>query len=382
LRRDLGVVNPRLNPYEGEGASTAFGRPDARRLRHSHFGKKKDEHSMRLGALTITTTLLCLLHGCAPTTVTPPAAPAPTTVAPSTSPAPPAQSKGTIGVSVLTLTNPFFKVIGDSITEEARKHGYETVVVSGDFDVAKQQNQVKDFIVKKVAAIVLCPCDSKSIGPAIQEANDAGVPVFTADIACLAPGVKVISHIATDNYGGGKQAAEALIEAVGESGGKVVVLDFKQAESCLMRVKGFKEVIAKHNEGRKSGAIEIVSELPGDGKKDQGFKCAEDALQAHPDLVAFFAINDPSALGARAALEKAGKADRVKIIGFDGQPEGKQAIKEGKIYADPIQYPERIGAMTVATILKYFAGEDVLAEQLIPTGLYRQADGQKDAELR
>ncbi len=337
---------------------------------------------MRLGALTITNTLLCLLHGCAPTTVTPPASPTPTAVAPQTPPAPPAQSKGTIGVSVLTLTNPFFKVIGDSITEEARKHGYETVVVSGDFDVAKQQNQVKDFIVKKVAAIVLCPCDSKSIGPAIQEANDAGVPVFTADIACLAPGVKVVSHVATDNLGGGKQAAEALIEAVGESGGKVVVLDFKQAESCLMRVKGFKEVIAKHNEGRKSGAIEIVSELPGDGKKDQGFKCAEDALQAHPDLVAFFAINDPSALGARAALEKAGKADRVKIIGFDGQPEGKQAIKEGKIYADPIQYPERIGAMTLATILKYFAGEDVLAEQLIPTGLYRQADGQKDAELR
>ncbi len=104
-------------------------------------------------------------------------------------------------------------------------------------------------------------------------------------------------------------------------------------------------------------------------------------MQAHPDLAAFFAINDPSALGARAALEKAGKADRVKIIGFDGQPEGKQAIKDGKIYADPIQYPDRIGAMTVDTIVQYFAGDDVPAEQLIPTGLYRQADGRKDAEL-
>ena len=114
----------------------------------------------------------------------------------------------------------------------------------------------------------------------------------------------------------------------------------------LAGFQGFKEVIAKHNEGRKTGKIHIVSELPGDGKKDQGYKCAEDALQAHPDLAAFFAINDPSALGARAALEKAGKADRVKIIGFDGQPEGKQAIREGLIYADPVQYPDRIGAMT------------------------------------
>src|ERR1700722_7439924 len=100
----------------------------------------------------------------------------------------PGSSKKVIGLSVLTLNNPFFKVIGDSMAEEAAKHGYEVMVVSGDFDVARQQNQVKDFIVKKAAAIVLCPCDSKAIGPVIQEANAAGIPVFTADIGCLAPG--------------------------------------------------------------------------------------------------------------------------------------------------------------------------------------------------
>jgi len=129
-----------------------------------------------------------------------------------------ASVKGTIGVSVLTLTNPFFKVIGDTITAEARKQGYDTIVVSGDFDVAKQQNQVKDFIVRHCAAIVLCPCDSRAIGPAIKEANEANIPVFTADIATLAEGVKVVSHIATDNYAGGKQAGTAMIEALGEAG--------------------------------------------------------------------------------------------------------------------------------------------------------------------
>ena len=78
------------------------------------------------------------------------------------------QTKGVIGLSVLTLTNPFFKEIADKMTEEAAKHGYTVSVVSGEFDVARQQNQVKDFIVQKVAAIVLTPCDSKAIGPAIQ----------------------------------------------------------------------------------------------------------------------------------------------------------------------------------------------------------------------
>ena len=288
----------------------------------------------------------------------------------------------TVGVSVLTTTNPFFNVISENITAELAKSGYETIVVSGEFDVARQRDQVNDFIAKKVAAIVLCPCNSKGIGPVIQKANAAGIPVFTADIACLDPAAKVVSHIATDNKGGGRQAAEAMIEALGEAGGKVVILDYKDAESCLLRVEGFHEVIAKHNEGRTSGRVEIAAELPGDGKKEVGYKAAEDALQAHADMAGIFAINDPSALGARAALEKAGKADQVKIVAFDGQPEGKQAIRDGKIYADPIQHPDQIGKITAQSIVRYLEGEELPKEQLIPTKLYRQSDALADPELK
>ena len=292
-----------------------------------------------------------------------------------------AQTKGTIGVSLLTLDNPFFKVIGDNITAEGRKHGYEVIVVSGDKDVAKQGNQIKDFIVKKVSAIVLSPCDSKSIIPVIQEANAAGIPVFTVDIPCNEPGVKIVTQIATDNYGGGKEAGRAMIEALGEAGGKIAVLHFKQAESCLLRVKGFTEVIDAHNASGKA-KIEIVTELESGGAKDMGYKAAEDALQAHPDLRGIFAINDPAALGARAALEKAGKAEQVVIVGFDGQPEGKQAIKDGKIYADPIQFPDKMGVQIVDAIIRHSKGETLPPQMLIPTSLYRKADAEQDPELQ
>jgi ribose transport system substrate-binding protein len=104
----------------------------------------------------------------------------------------------------------------------------------------------------------------------------------------------------------------------------------------------------------------------------------EDMLQAHPDLAAVFAINDLSALGARAALEKSGRAERVKLIGFDGQPEGKKAIGEGKIYADPIQYPDRIGRSAAAAIVRYFDGHEVPKVDLIPPGLYRKADALRE----
>ena len=69
------------------------------------------------------------------------------------------------------------------------------------------------------------------------------------------------------------------------------------------------------------------------------------------------------------------------IVAFDGQPEGKQAIKEGKIYADPVQHPDQIGVRTVQAIVRYFAGEEVAKEDLIPTSLYRQSDAMSDPEL-
>lgn len=289
--------------------------------------------------------------------------------------------RGVIGVSLLTLENPFFRVIGDTILTEGRKHGYDTVVLSADKDPATQAAQIKDFITRRVAAIVVSPCESRAIVPALQEANAAGIPIFTVDIPCREPGAPIVCQIATDNLGGGKEAARAMIEALGPTGGKVAILHFKQAESCRLRVEGFRAIVDEHN-AKEQGKVDIVAELDGGGSKDQGYRAAEDALQAHGDLRGIFAINDPSALGARAALEKANKADQIVIVGFDGQPEGKQAIKEGKIYADPVQFPNLMGVEVVKAFLSYSKGEQVKPEILIPTRLYRKADAVDDPELK
>jgi len=296
------------------------------------------------------------------------------------SPALAAQRKPVVAVSLLTLTNPFFVEMADAIKAEAAKNGLEVIITAGEFDVAKQKDQVSDFIIKRVDAIVLCPCNSQAIGTTIAQANKAGIPVFTADIASLAPGAKVVSHVATDNAGGGREAAKAMIEVLNGSG-KIAILDHPEVESVILRTRGFEEIIAEHNK-RGGGKIEIVAKLPGGGVKDRSAKVAEDILQAHQDLDGIFAINDPSALGAVAALEKAGKLARVKVIGFDGMPEGRQAILDGKIYADPIQFPDRIGRQTVQNIVKYMEGEDVPAQVLIPTALYKQKDAQEDKSLK
>jgi ribose transport system substrate-binding protein len=272
-----------------------------------------------------------------------------------------------IGVSLLTRTHPFYQDLEGGLAAEAAAHGFELNVQSGEFDVARQKDQIENFIVERVSAIVVCPCDSKSIGTSIQAANRAGIPVFTADIAVLAEGATVVSHIASDNVAGGRLAARALVEALGGKG-KLAIIDHPEVESVIQRVRGFEEEIATHP------GMQIVAKLSGRGMKDAAFRTAEDILQAHPDLDAIFGINDDSALGALAAVEKAGRLGRVVIVGFDAVPEARQAIRAGRIYADVVQQPRTIGEETIKAVAAYMAGERVPPRHLIPCRLFTNDD--------
>ena len=293
----------------------------------------------------------------------------------------PTESKGVIAYSPLTLSNPFFKVIGDHIKAEAERNGYTVRIVDPNMDVKKQSDQMDDFISSGVTAIILVPCDRLSVGPSVQAANKAGIPVFTVDAKCAAENAKIEGHVGTDNFQGGELAGKAMITALGDAGGKVLVLDFKKANSCVLRVGGFKKVIDAHNT-TATGKIEIVSELDGNGDRTKGYQSTADALQAHEDLDAIFAINDPSALGAYTAVKEAKRDHKIKIIGFDGQLDGKQAIKDGKLYADPIQHPDKMGRQIVQLIMKYQAGEKFESETLIPATLYTKTEADQDPALK
>jgi ribose transport system substrate-binding protein len=291
----------------------------------------------------------------------------------------PGGSRGVIGLSVLTLVNPGFRMMADAMTAEAAKHGYSVILESGELDPARQKNQVENFIVRKVDAIVLCPCDSVTIGQAVKEANRAGIPVFTADIACLAEGAEIVCHIAADNYGGGRQAARAVMEAIGGSG-KVAIVDHPEVESVIQRTKGFQDELAEAR-AEKGLDVQIVARVPGHGEEAESFKAAEDILQGNPDLDAVFAINDPTAMGVIAAIEKAGLEGKVKVVGFDGFPMGLKAIRDGKMYAEPVQHLDEIGRKTAEIIAAYMEGEQPPSEILIPTTLYRKQDAEQDPSL-
>jgi len=269
----------------------------------------------------------------------------------------------TIGVTLLTVQHQFYQDLRGGLEDEAEKHGYKLLISTAEFDPARQANQIDEFIVQKVDALVVCPCDSRSVGASILAANDAGIPVFTADIASTAPIGKVTAHIASDNVAGGREAAKLLAKAIGGAG-KVVILSHPEVASVTDRVSGFKQEIAGY------AKIEVVAELSANGKRDKAVRVMEDLLQAHDDLVGVFGINDDSALGALAAIEAAGKLGKIKIVGYDATPEARSKIKAGAIYGDVIQHPRKIGALTIATIYDHLEGRSTPASIPVEVGTY------------
>ena len=262
-----------------------------------------------------------------------------------------------IGVTLLTREHVFYKDLEAGLKEAADKQGYQLTVTSGDFDLAKQQSQIENFIVQRMDAIIVCPADSKGIGPAIEQANRAGIPVFTADIA--AQGGQVVSHVASDNLAGGRLAAEFMAKAIGGQG-EGGIIGQQEVQSGLDRELGFKE------EMKKYPGIKVAAVLNGGGVRDKALKAAEDMLQGNPNLKGLFGINDDSALGALSAAEASGRKELV-IVGYDAIPEAVSAIKRGSaLKADVAQQPRDLGAKTIEAISQHFAGSPVEKSISVP----------------
>lgn len=283
-------------------------------------------------------------------------------------------SKGRIGVTCMDLTNPFFKLIANVMEEEAAKYGYQIVALSGENDPAKQNNQMNDFVAHGYDAIFLNPVDSKSLGESVKKAYDAGIPVFTYDVQVTDEKAKdmIVSHIGSDNYQGGRLAGESMIKATGNKG-QIALITYPEITSCILRVNGFKDYLKKNN-----SKLEIVTELSGKGNRNDGYAVATDILQAYPDIVGIFAINDPSALGAYAAVTKAGKSDQITVVAFDASPAGKQAVYEKKLFDSPQQFPRKMAKGTVDAFMKYLNGEQVEKTIFIPCSHYYYQDSVDD----
>jgi ribose transport system substrate-binding protein len=272
-----------------------------------------------------------------------------------------ATTRPQVGVTLLTEAHVFYQDLKRGMQQAADSLGIDLHIVAGEWDLARQTSQVENFITQKMDAIVIAPVDSRGIVSAVEEANRAGIPVFTADIA--AAGGDVTAHIASDNAQGGRLVGEFLARRL-DGRGKVAILDQPTVTSVIDRVRGFREAVAGY-----PGISIVAAPAVERGLREVAKQKTDNLLQSHPDLNAIFGSNDDCALGALASIRAAGRTGIV-IVGFDATPEAQAAIREGSpLLADAIQYPVTIGRRTVEAISEYVHGEAVPRMIPIPVGI-------------
>lgn len=261
-----------------------------------------------------------------------------------------------IGYTCMDGTNPFFVTLEASIREVVEAHGDQLVSLDPQNSNEKQISQIEDLISQGIVAMFVNPVDRDGIIAGLDKLKEAGIPMFGFDTE-VADMSYLVSYAGSDNYNAGFVCGEDLVAKCPE-GGNIIVLDSPTMQSVVDRTDGFLAAI----EGK---GFTVVSQIDCMGNQEQGNLNGTDALTAHPDAVAIFGGNDPTALGAYAAAEAAGS--KALIYGVDGSPDIKALIADGKVTGTGAQSPMSIGKTIAEIYYKVQAGETVEARYPIPT---------------
>lgn len=262
-----------------------------------------------------------------------------------------AMAKDNIALVVSTLNNPFFVSMKDGAQKKADELGYNLIVLDSQNNPAKELGNVQDLTVRGTKLLLINPTDSDAVGNAVLMANKAKIPVVTLDRA--ANKGEVASHVASDNFAGGKMAGEFIAKKLGNDAKVIQLEGITGTSAARERGEGFKQSMTDH-------PFKLLASQPADFDRTKGLNVMQNLLTAHADVQAVFAQNDEMALGAMRALQTAGKKD-VLIVGFDGTNDGIKAVKSGRMSATIAQQPELIGSMGVEVADKILKGEKVEA---------------------
>lgn len=254
-----------------------------------------------------------------------------------------------IGLIVSTLNNPFFVDLKSGIESEAKKLGYDVVVLDSQNDPAKEVSNMEDISVKNVDIVLLNPVDSDSAIASVMVANNLDLPVITVDRA--SNGGNVVSHVASDNVEGGKMAAQYLVEALGNKGNIVELEGTAGSSATRDRGAGFDNEIKNSN-------LNIITKQSADFDRTKGLSVMENIIQSKGNIDAVFAQNDEMALGALKALQDA-NMDDVLVVGFDATDDAVASVQKGDMAATIAQQPKLIGETAVELAHRYLSGEKV-----------------------
>jgi ribose transport system substrate-binding protein len=264
------------------------------------------------------------------------------------------------GATYMTLNNPFFIALNDGIKAVVEKNGDKLITLDPALDQAKQIAQIEDLISQKVDAIFLNPVDWKGVRPALESAKKAGIPVINVDAPVFDTDL-VATVVASDNYKAGVLVAQDVMKRLKSA--NVVLLEHPTAKSAIDRTQSFVDTT------KNNPAYKIVARQSSNGQLEQAMPVMENIIQANPKIDVVMGLNDPTAMGALAALRSANRENGVLIYGVDGAPDAKKMIKEGKMTATAAQSPKGIGKIAAESAYKLFNKQKIERLILVPVFL-------------
>jgi ribose transport system substrate-binding protein len=275
----------------------------------------------------------------------------------------PRDRKLTLAVIPMGTTHEYWKSIHAGAVKASREEGVE-IVWKGpqkEDDRAQQIAVVEDMISRRVDGIVLAPLDGKGLQKPVAEARRAGIPTVVVDSGLA--GDDFISFIATDNYKGGQLGAKRLVEVLGGKGSVIMMRVMVGAESTMRREQGFLDEIRNHP------GIRILSDNQYGGiTTETAYQTGENLLNRFPAVDGVFCPNESTTFGMLRALTDAGKAGKVKFVGFDSSEKLIAGLRDRHLHGLVLQNPFRMGELGVKTLVQRLRNPSAPIEKRVDTG--------------
>ncbi|WP_374601180.1 sugar ABC transporter substrate-binding protein [Niveibacterium sp.] len=269
-----------------------------------------------------------------------------------------ADAKPKVALVMKSLANEFFQTMQDGAKAHQKQHAAQyTLIANGikdETDTAAQIKIIQQMMVEKVDALVLAPADSKALVPVVKEAIDKGIIVVNIDNklddAALKEKGIVVPFVGPDNRAGAKLVGDYLAKQL-KAGDKVGILEgVSTTTNAQQRTAGFQDAM-------KAVGANVVGVQSGQWEMDKGNMVASAMLREHPDLSALLCGNDNMALGAVAAVKTAGKAGKVKVVGYDNISAIKPMLADGRVLATADQFAAQQAVFGIETALKAIAAK-------------------------
>ncbi|MBI3667766.1 MAG: substrate-binding domain-containing protein [Acidobacteria bacterium] len=269
----------------------------------------------------------------------------------------------TIAVIPMGTTHEYWKAIHAGAVKAAREENVELVWKGPqkEDDRTQQIAVVEDMVSRRVNGIVLAPLDGTGLAKPVAEARRAGIPSVIVDSGLQ--GEDYISFIATDNYKGGRLGARRLAEILNGQGSVIMMRVMVGAESTMRREQGFLDEI------RNFPGIRVLSDNQYGGiTTETAYQTGENLLNRFPDVNGVFCPNESTTFGMLRALTDAGKAGKVKFVGFDSSEKLIAALRQKQLHGLVLQNPFRMGELGVKTVVRHIRDPHAPIEKRIDTG--------------